>query len=81
MTTEHCQNREGRGLSVKERMDEIFSGLREAPHGFRPSLTVFQELDIDKAKRDLRLEERAVARAKDNEPALGTCIIPVVKDA
>jgi len=62
----------GYGLSFKERMANIFNGLQEAPHGFKPSLTVFQELNLDTAKRDIRLEERAVARAKDDEPPLGS---------
>jgi hypothetical protein len=67
-------------LSIKDRMAEVFSGLQEAPHGFKPSLTVFQELNLDTAKRDLRLEERAGSRAGDNEPALGSTAFDPVEN-
>jgi hypothetical protein len=70
----------GSSVSVKERVSRIFSALGEAPHGFKPSLTIFQELNLDIAKRDLRIEERAVAQAEDNEPALGSTTFDSVEN-
>jgi hypothetical protein len=61
-------------------MAKIFSGLQEAPHGFKPSLTIFQELNLDIAKRDLRIEERAEAQAEDNEPPLGSTAFDSVEN-
>ena len=59
-------------------MAGIFSRLHEAPHSYHPSLTSFQEINLDVAKRDLDLERRAELRAADNEPALGgTTLDPV----
>jgi hypothetical protein len=53
-------------------MAGIFNSLQEAPHGFKPSLTTFQELNVNLAKKDLRIDERAESRAKDDEPPLGS---------
>lgn len=66
-------------MSVKARMGDIFSGLHEAPHDFNISLTVFHELNIDKAKSTLRLEERAKARAHKNEPELESTSLDAVE--
>ena len=61
-------------------MGNIFSDLQEAPHGFKPSLTVFQELNLDTAKRDLHIEERAVTQAEAKEPALGSTAFDSVEN-
>jgi hypothetical protein len=67
-------------LSVKERMANALSGLNDAPHGFIPSLTAFQDIEMDKAKRDLQLEKRAIETAANNEPALGSSAFDSVEN-
>ena len=50
----------------------VFSTPNSAPHNYRPSITEFQEQDIDALSRALKLEERGKSRGENEEPPLGS---------
>jgi len=39
-------------------IERLASGLRQAPHEYRPSLRVFPDISVDAIARDLKVVER-----------------------
>ena len=58
-------------MSVDSVLRKAFARLHEAPHGFKPSLVSFQEVDTLRVKRDLKVIERAEERGNNELPPQG----------
>jgi hypothetical protein len=50
-------------------LERLASGLRQAPHEYRPSLQVFPDVSVDAIARDLRVVDRAKERGKLELPS------------
>jgi hypothetical protein len=55
-------------MGLWESFKAVFSKLGQSPHDFRPTLSTFNNIDVESVKRRLDLEREAEERGKRSEP-------------